>query len=959
MKKLLLTLTCLATGIFCFGQSQSNVEIRLYNEINSFFNAGYYPGVIDQVEQLEKQFPDSVFIIPSLLEKSEALFHLQRYQDAEETLNQILSSTTEENSPEQFAAASYWYGRVNSNLGNYDKAIMAFYNCQKVKQSSPENKLYSEAAYYCGKLLYNQKNYAQAIPQLSFIYSHGVLYSVADYSESVVMLLNSLNKNGDFSKTVDLYEKLPETNIFGSGIMNQLQLQAAIAYENTEKYMEAYDLYCKLIETEDKSIAVTALQKAYGVAHNHNLAVKPEILFTRLEKVHSDTEALMAEFWVRLGIDYYEKGNFSQCRECFNSVIPSANQDLHSAVAIYEAKMKLDEGGSGKIVAEELLAVKEDVEKSEITNLKDAFYSQLMICYSNSEDWNNTIDAFTKIQQPEEKLKYIAVYAYYNKQAYKQALQLADTKSFSAAYSDNIRRIRAGCYAKTGDYQEAEYLYSWLDIHQKMTLEDRLEYSKVLLAQKKNQKAIIQAIAAKQPLSEYVAGLASYNMQNWADAEMYLNSYLVRYSKTAGYTENAYYYKAFAVYKQGKNQQAYDLFLNLGDYTSNKKKLSAGYEAGAVAALIQGNYKNAAVMAEKRINVTVGKKQQEAILFCADVYADGQAYDSAVALLAPYTESTTDFALQTTLKTANIYEKAKQLDAASLWYEKVYDKFTQNSQAEEALYRTGEMYYSAGEYKTADTKFTAYIKTFGNGKFTQAAYYYSGECNLRIKDYNRAILQNKLLLSKFPKTIYGYGAFSNLLQTYYEMESYGEALETARNLLKNFEKQAVADGIGTKIQELEKINSGVDRELAEKISQFEKYGKETTVKGRIAGTELVKLYAEEGSTESMQQAVALAEKLLSLQNTEEEMEYGAANGDFAGEYYYHQGNHKKAADLWLKAAEYYRASGKNSKSAEVLYSAADSFISAGLKSDAQATAQLLINLYPETVQAQRVNALFK
>ena len=73
------------------------------------------------------------------------------------------------------------------------------------------------------------------------------------------------------------------------------------------------------------------------------------------------------------------------------------------------------------------------------------------------------------------------------------------------------------------------------------------------------------------------------------------------------------------------------------------------------------------------------------------------------------------------------------------------------------------------------------------------------------------------------------------------------------------------------------------------------------------------------------------------------------------------GQSKKAAEYYLKAAEYYRASGRddNDKAAAALYSATAAFMAAGLRGDAQVTAKLLVELYPQTKQGKKVMDLVK
>ena len=67
-------------------------ELDIYNNLNIYSNAGYYPGVIEQAEKLEQNYPESVFIVTARIAKGQALTILNRYEEAEETFAIVLSS---------------------------------------------------------------------------------------------------------------------------------------------------------------------------------------------------------------------------------------------------------------------------------------------------------------------------------------------------------------------------------------------------------------------------------------------------------------------------------------------------------------------------------------------------------------------------------------------------------------------------------------------------------------------------------------------------------------------------------------------------------------------------------------------------------------------------------------------------------------------------------------------------
>ena len=183
---------------------------------------------------------------------------------------------------------------------------------------------------------------------------------------------------------------------------------------------------------------------------------------------------------------------------------------------------------------------------------------------------------------------------------------------------------------------------------------------------------------------------------------------------------------------------------------------------------------------------------------------------------------------------------------------------------------------------------------------------------------------NTNLLSKYPDGSYVYGANKNLLSAYYEQENFIKALEVARLLVKKYPEQAALDGVGSKLVQLEKIVSGTDRSVAEKLNEYEKAGKAGTYKGRKVGTELVALYANNEAT--MDDAVILAQELIASHSEEskDELILAAKNAEFLGDYCSHSNRYKQAGKYYLDAAQYYRGCNESEKAATCLYTAADS-----------------------------------
>ena len=163
--------------------------------------------------------------------------------------------------------------------------------------------------------------------------------------------------------------------------------------------------------------------------------------------------------------------------------------------------------------------------------------------------------------------------------------------------------------------------------------------------------------------------------------------------------------------------------------------------------------------------------------------------------------------------------------------------------------------------------------------------------------------------------------------------------------------------MGTRIKELEQIVGGTDKRIAQKLSQYEKSGKEKTVEGRKLASDLVLLYSENYYTQD--EAYKYAQLILKEEIEESEYSYMAKVAEFAGDYARGKNNNKVASDYYLSSASYYRSVQNTAKAASTLYQAAEALVASGLKGDAKDVADLLKELYPDTNYAALVDKIVR
>ena len=954
--------------LYASGISTNESEISVYNEINSYFNTEYYPGVVEKTELLEKHFPESVFINPALILKAESFIKLGQYSNAEQTCLRLISQM--HFGSEGFSRVHYILGLSYYYVPDYERAAEAFYKAASIAKKENNSEYYSAAVLYGARTFFHMNQYEKAVVPLEYVVQNGNAYSHHDYAQSLQQLFVCYEQTSRFNKTVTLYEQFNQ-NDFEDDVFTFLTMYAADAYSQTKNPQKAYDLYLQLIENQNENISVTALKKAYIISSHNNLKNEPSEILEKINNSKVNPDNTLAEFWTRLGIDSYNQKDFSKSKECFSYAKEKNIPSVNLVIQLYEAKIALDETGAkakketAESVFENLSGLEAQIKDSQTKNILDSYYSVMLYAAFCKNDWKYILENYEKIENPDSQVYYISASAAYKNLNYEKAENLI-TKDLSTLQN---QVLYASVLAKQKKYSQAEKIYSKLYSQKSQKVMDdtnRIEYAKVLCNLKNWAKAKEVVQNVKKPQQLYILGIADFNLKNYSNAKKSFDSFIAASEDGDADKAMAVFYSAYSSYKSGNYEEAYSGFEKYTKkYAHNKKLVCDAYQLSARAGIMLNNFDKAVTSAEKLITEVPSEAQKyQASLFCSQIYADFEKYELAAEKLSPFTQGKSEYKLPAMFQTAVIYEKAGVVAKADSIFEKIYTDYPNEALAEEAMYHSGELYYSVKEYKKAEERFTKYIYRYVNGRFSDAAYYFSGECSLFSADYNRCIMQNTTLISQYSDSIYVYNGSKNLIQAYYAQEDYANALKIARDIYKKFPKQAESDEINVRIKELELISSGADRVIVEKQSEYEKNGKLSTVKGRITGSELVQIYAATGYDSDLQKAFPLANDLLNNQSETNEALYMAGNAEFIANYYRKSEQNKMSAQMYLKAAEYYRLSedsdGKNgTKAAAALYSAAEAFMAAGLQGDAKATAQLLVKLYPGSKQAERVKSIVK
>lgn len=951
MKRITLIFSCLLLlGAFAYGQESSASDVTIYNEVVSAFKTGFYPGAIEKANLLERKYPNSIYVLSAQIYKSEALVNIQNYSDAVETLN-VVSNKIHSGS-DDFIKINFLQGKANFYLKNYVSASNFFHTVCSSSLTEEVMTYYYPSVLYAARIFYVQENFEKAVPLFEYVIQNGSNYHGKDFDETVQKLLTSYNQTENFRKSVYLYNSFAQ-NDFSPDVYSHITMFAAESYEGLHDYEMAYKLYSNIVESENKSLAVIALKKAYIMATESNGTVDADDVFAKANDIFKDMPEMLNEFWIRLGIDKYEKKDYSSALDYFAKV----EDEKNPVIAVYKAKIILDTKKSN-----------EDVERAEEVlesagEYTDAHYSLMIQCKALKANWREIPDLYQKIQNPTDEDYYLYVCSFYREGDFEEVCRLAELRINDDVKNAKVQltELYASALSKLGRFEKACTVYEKLQSANQLSENAKYEYAKVLFALKKYNASYKICCQLNQSEALYLKAICLINLKNWKLAKENFIEYIKNNSNADNFNSFALFYKGYAEYNLEEYKNAYASFIRYCTEKNNfdRSYVRQSYEYAAKSALQNGDLKNAAIQAENVIkNSTELSEKQQAAMFASEIYADSANYGKAIDVLTPFTKDGSDFAMESKFQIAKIYSKQKKIKDAERVYVEVYTNCADTTYAEDAMYRCAELFYSENDYATAENRFNNYIYKYVNGKYSDSAFFFCADCNFRLGAFDKSIMLNENFLQKYPSSIYVYGCYKNLLSAYYEKEDFEKALSTAKTLVSKFPEQSKDDGINRRVTELERIVSGTDTKISEKISQYEKAGKSGSKNGRVIGSELVQLYA--ANADSQKEAFDLASEILEKQKDADELYYAAKNAEFIAEYYRKNQENQKSAASYLKSAEYYRSvAGEENNAARVLYGAVDAFVAAGLKGDAKETAGLLKELYPQSVQAQRVNQLIK
>jgi tetratricopeptide (TPR) repeat protein len=651
---------------------------------------------------------------------------------------------------------SYYQADLNFKLGNFEKAIALAK--EQLPKSSPDE--VSELSKIIGESYFNLEKYAEAIPYLTVYKGKSGKWTNTDYYQ----LGYAYYKQNDFEKAISEFNKIISGN---NNVAQNAYYHLGESYINLNKKQEALNAFRNASQMDfDLKIQEDAwlnyAKISYEIGNPYQSV--PQVLTGYLQKYPKT--AYREEIETLLIDSYITSKNYQEAMKLLEGKRSFENRVAYQKVAFYRGVEVYNEGDYN--------GAKSLFDKS-ISEAKDSKFTARATFWKAETDYhlNNYNDAligFKQFQQQSgaantkeiENIDYNIAYNYFKLKNYPEA-----TKYFQNFVTKNRQdKIRLNdAYLRLGDgyfvssnYNKAIDAYDKaIAIHEIET--DYADFQKTMSYGYLGQNAVkikglntfIDGYPRSSLRDDAMYELAnSYVKANEVDKAMAMYDRLNSEYRNSVFISKSLLRQGLAYYNTNDNERALGKFKKVAnDYPSSEEAL----QAVATARLIYidlGRVDEYATWVKKLdyVNVT-------------DAELDNTTY---LAAEKQYLDNNTDNAI-------------KQ-------FNKYLNEFSNGIHALKSHFYLAELYTKKNLSENAQPHYE-YVVSKQPGEFTEQAIVKLSETYLNASNWNKAIplLKRLEVEADYPQNITY--AQSNLMNAYFQLEKYNEAVTYAEKVLSS------------------------------------------------------------------------------------------------------------------------------------------------------------------------------
>jgi len=959
MKPALLSLALFLASLAVYAQTEDR---QLFLEGEGRFQSGDYELALDRYTELVREHPLSQYVPDAQFRRAVCLFELTRYREA---LTLFRSVAAHYSFTRYLPYVPFWIALTDYKLTNWSAAIDSF----NTYLSGSDTTLVGQALLYksvaereLGRFdderatlerLMKTTNDPESLP-----YPLAELCALELKDKRYTQVLDLLGK-----VTID---KMPQQ------WRERLQLYEAEAYYNSGERAKAVDIY-DLLRSAQPEIAGVAFQRLFTIYQASGDERKLSDVVSAADVALAGMPATLREFWLRAGIDSYDRGKYELAESYLERVwADRGRSEVSPLVPLYLAEI-MAKSGRVQQAADTLSFVLKAGTPSPVasSDYRDLMLYRLGGFYLELSRWDLARKEFAEL------LASFPGSVYYAKSAYLDALAAYKAGDFSASLSSidalssaakagtesaPLLRLKADVYKALGDGGRAiEALREYAALFPN-DVKARVDMVKLLFEQNDwvsvlSQEAKIMAdfpsLAKSDPASylllRYLRGLVLVSQKSYAPAAASLSELTGAALKSAdlGLIEPyTLFYRGWALYRLGEYAEAAPAFSELvARYPDNRLAEQALYLSGWCAYL-QADFASSQRWFLRYANAAPpGSEDRDRgrFMYAKSLSGEKRANEAALAFQDIFVERpSSPFAAEALFEYAGILAVQGKTGEAAAAYERLSASYPASPLAEDALYRRGDLFYQSGKYAEAEEAFSLYRNRYPQGKEADAALYWGGRSALaRGEDFGAALLWQKLI-DTYKESSFRADAMVRTARIYEKRGDLRQALDLYNELSAVYPKEAAAVSAETDAAKIRYLLLGRSDREAELLVTIGKNGGDSPA-GRRASLELARIYlAQPGAKQ--EQALPLLREVVGQSAADPA---SAAQAQFLmGEYYKQSGDLKRAANEYLKAATIDPSD--SDLTASSMYRAAEMAKRAGDLSGAKRVVDQLVRDFPSS-----------
>ena len=946
----------LACILVCVGVasplSAQKSDSELYQEAESRFRLKEYSFALNRYDLLLQEHPRSSLIPDVQFRRAVSLFRLGRQQEAMSLFESIQDRYT---STQFLAFVPFWIGVIEYNSGDYARA--AEFLRSYIEAGEPS--LLRQARLYLAVCENELGNMEEAVELLEVIVAEGS--PSVDDGYALIFLTSLYAKMGRHEEVLELTDTAAavQLTLLDSQRMNLYRAEALWSNEDFEAARVIYEVLTDA-PPEYSSIAYQRLF-VYQQRLGNEAALQQIVLDAETEL--SGNGAILAEFWVRIGIESYSQDRTDLAKSYFQRVWHMRDRiQMSGLVAVYLAEIEAQKGNISEALGylTAFLDISDDrreliLYRIGTTNLKVG-------------NWEAAAEAlaFFLSEYPAslsaDEAAYQNAYALYKLGLFTEAVTLVDevlTSARGGALTSQFLLLKSVLHKENDNLKAAaaalqEYLP--LNPHDARA---RMDLIKLYFRLGSFDQVIseISSVQESEPfsdpsstyylLAQYMYGLAHIPKQEYALAAEIFSKLSLSQVQDAGLLVIYPYllhYRGWALYRDGRYADAEKNFAALIDgVPDHELQPRSAYLAGWCA-YVQGKYGQAGTYLLK-----MGRGADEVLRIKSDfIYAktllqQGKTEEAAILFENIYLENP-----QSELSDDALYEYAgvlvalEKIDEATDYYEQVWLDYPGSILAEESMYKRGEILFSDGRYEAARDAFYEYRLNFPKGTLYDAALYWGGVAAYESGEAFRAVLLWQKLIESHTDSAFRADSLLRTAEIYEDSGDFRKSLNFYGELLQFYPEEAKAVSADLRSEKLRYLILGKGEREAELSALIDKEGSATQT-GRAAIYELARIYIyKSGSSQNL--APDLLDELIG--QIEVDQSHAAKAYYLYGEYYYRKNELQKAAHSFLQAV--LTNPTDTDLSAQSLYKAAEMAKIVGNLEDAEVLVERIETLFPSS-----------